>query len=100
MSGTNTIAQTNSYSTAKAKYVMDKAFEDFTVLTVRGFASDEAVKKWKEDLLYIMNEQVLLHFEIQLTKPNGQQPAIEYVVKSDFSISEDAESGRLNLHSL
>jgi hypothetical protein len=100
MLNSSTITQTTTYTEARARYVMDKIFEDFTALLILGFATQLQVNKWKEDLLYLMKEEVLLHFEVQLTKPNGEKAALVYYVKADNSITEDSSSGKLGLYSL
>ena len=100
MADTFTSTQTTTYTDARAKHVMDKVFEDFTALVVRGFVSDDKIKKWKEDLLYLMREEVLIYFEIHLTKPNGEMPALRYYVKADSSLSQDSASGALGLYGL
>lgn len=100
MIGTNTISQTTAYTEARARYVMDKIFEDFTALIIRGFATQAQITKWKEDLLYLMHKEVLDFFEIQLKQPNGTVGAMKYIVKPDNSLSEDSSSGSLGLYGL
>lgn len=96
----NTITQTTTYTEVRARYVMDKIFEDFTGLIVRGFTAPAEIQKWKEDLLYLMKEEVLSFFEIQLTKPGGEMLALRYNVKADNSLSQDSSSGGLELYGL
>ena len=100
MNGTITGTQTTTYTEARARYVIDKVFEDFTALIIRGFATQDEIRKWKDDLLYIMNEEALTFFEVQLKKPDGQKVALKYYVKSDNSLSQDSSSGNLGLYGL
>ncbi len=97
---TQTNTQTNTYTEAKARHVMDKVFEDFTSIIIRGFTTQEKITKWKEDLLYLMHEQVLTFFEIQFKKPDGTEAAIRYNVKADNTLSQDSSSGTLGLYGL
>ena len=39
MANTSTSTQTSTYTQARAKYIIDKIFDDFTALVVRGFAN-------------------------------------------------------------
>lgn len=100
MNNTGTITQTNTYTEARARYIMDKIFEDLTGLIIREFATQTQVNKWKDDLLYLMNEEILTYFEIQFKKPDGQKLSIRYMIKADNTLSEDSLSGSLRLYSL
>jgi len=95
MINTATISQSSTYSAARAIPVMDKVFEDFTAFVVRGFTTTAEVQQWKEDILYLMKEEVLVYFEIQFNKPNKEVAALRYYVKADNSLSQDAQSGKL-----
>jgi len=97
---TATASRTNTYTQARARYVMDKVLEDFVTIAVRGFVTIERIKRWAEDVLTVLQFEAAESFEIQLTTPRGKVVGVRYLVIDDGSITEDEASGGQNLYAL
>ncbi len=99
MSQTNTHSSSSTYSESRARYVMGKIFDDFHAIAYREFtyfkSNPNDLQRWKEDLFFLMTNQVLKKFQIQFFD-HGKEWAIEYVIKADGSIHQDNDSGRVD----
>jgi Bacterial HORMA domain family 1 len=84
---------TNTYTEPRARYVTDKAFEDIIGIETRGLISSREGELWREDILFFLEMEALVYFELQFTKPNGVKAGLKYIVVSDGSIYCDDESG-------
>lgn len=90
----NSYSQTNTYTEARARYIMDKIYEDTLNMWNAGLITKGQCDNWRTDLLYLLNEQILIKFEFQFRKPNGDEiGGLRQIVKSDGSISTDDDSG-------
>ncbi|MCU0435380.1 MAG: hypothetical protein MUC87_18125 [Bacteroidia bacterium] len=100
MSYTSTHSVTDTYTEARARYVMGKIYDDFTHLITRGFnyPGRDEIRKWRDDLLYLMDKKALRHFQVKFSLPGGNEEAWEYILKSDNSIQTDSKSGGKDLY--
>jgi hypothetical protein len=100
MSYTSTYTNTDTYTEARAKYVMGKVYEDFHHLIARGFASPtrQDILAWRDDLLFLMNEKALKKFQIIFEPPFGSKEAWQYELSSDNSVHSDNKSGGKDLY--
>lgn len=91
---TNSYSQSNTYTEARARYVIGKIYEDTLNMWNARLITTEKCNNWRTDLLYLLNKQVLSQFEFQFRKPNGEEiGGLRQIVKSDNSISIDDDSG-------
>lgn len=90
---TGTSADTNTYTEPRARYVTDKAFEDMIGIETRGLISSRQGELWRQDILFFLEMEALVFFELQFTKPNGDKAGLKYIVVSNGGIYCDDESG-------
>ena len=99
-SNTTTRSQTDTYTETRAEYVMLKVFEDLTGLVVSKRTDLESgnIKKWKEDILFLMSLKALIMFDILIY--SGSQSvegkAFRYELQSDGQILADDRSGGID----
>lgn len=100
MSYTSTYSDTDTYTEARARYVMGKIYDDFTHLITRGFKypGRDDIRSWRDDLLYLMNKKALYGFQVKFSFPGGGEEAWEYILKSDNSVQTDSKSGGKDLY--
>lgn len=95
-----TNSATNTYSESRARYVMGKIFDDFHQISFRGFdqfkSNSNQLKKWKEDIYFLMTNQVLNSFQIQFSTSDSREWAVEFEIKADGTIQSDDESGGIS----
>lgn len=100
MSSSYTNSSSNTYSESRARYVMGKIFDDFHNIAYREFVQFEKDPKelqgWKEDIYYLMTNEVLNSFQIQFIGNGTKEWAVEFEIKADGSIQTDNESGGIN----
>lgn len=97
MSTTFTISNTETYTEADVKAVMQNTYEDIIGFANRKLVDYSIVKSWIEDLVYLLNEEVLESFEIQLYNSAGIRfQAYKYVVNKYGYIDSGSSSGGLN----
>lgn len=100
MSSTYTNSETNTYSESRARYVMGKIFDDFHAISNRGFdffdENPDKLQKWREDIYYLMTNEVLQKFQIQFKQTDGEEWAVEFEIRADGSIQRDSESGGID----
>lgn len=101
MSGTYTNSQTNTYTEARARYVLGKMKDDFYNVAYRGFTTitGEKILDWWEDVSFVVYEKALIKCELQF-KWTGGEAAIVYEVVADGSIHVDADSASHNFHQI
>ncbi|OJJ19946.1 hypothetical protein BKI52_15830 [marine bacterium AO1-C] len=91
---TNTYSQSNTYTEARARYIMGKVYEDTLGMWNAGLITRALCDGWRDDLLYLLDQQVLIKFEFQFKKPNlAEKVGLRYTVVSDGSIYSDDHSG-------
>jgi hypothetical protein len=77
---------------------MKPVFDDITGLVLRSFVSSERALKWREDLSYMLSQEAISAFELQLTKPDGTREGFRYEVSDDGSLLDASSSGGLQLY--
>lgn len=99
MSESYTHSNSNTYTESRARYVMDKIFDDFHAIGLRGFEyfknHPEKLKEWKEDLFFLMTKKALEKFQMQFFS-GEQEWAVEFVIKADNTIYQDVDSGGID----
>lgn len=97
MSETFTISNSESYSEADVKVVMQNTYEDIIGFANRKLIDYSRVKHWIEDLVYLLNKEVLKSFEIQLYNSSGEKfKAYKYAVNTYGYLSSGGNSGGIN----
>ena len=97
MSTTFTISNTETYTEADVKAVMQNTYEDIIGFANRKLVDYSRVKSWIEDLVYLLNEEVLESFEIQLYNSAGIRfQAYKYVINKYGYIDSGSSSGGIN----
>ncbi len=97
MTGTYSVSESSTYTEARARYVLGKAYDDIVGLACVGAISADTGKKWYEELKYILDLEALKKFEFKVTYGDRVPLAWKYEVFSDGSISEDGESGGVDM---
>lgn len=97
---TFTRSVTNTYTEARARYVMGKVYEDLVSLMLTGIITQERAERIRADILYLLSKDAVRFFELQFMKAGTKIGGLRYVVKSDSSVSSDTESGSINFWTL
>lgn len=100
MSYSRSLSSTSTFTEARVREVMKPVFDDITALLMKGFLSPERSMKWRDDLIYMLSEQAISAFELQLTKPDGSRVGFRYEISDDGSLHESSRSGGLELYRL
>jgi hypothetical protein len=101
MSNTFTRTETNTYTDARAYYVMGKVYENLIGLMSRGLITKTRVDNIRSDILYLLSKGALDFFELQFCKSNGSKlGGIHYKAISNGYIYSDEESGGFDFWSL
>ncbi|WP_373371234.1 HORMA-1 domain-containing protein [Stigmatella ashevillensis] len=79
---------------------MKSVMDDLMGCAVSGFLSTEEAQRWYSDLTYLLTQQAISIFELQLTLPDGSEVGFEYKVSNDGSLFESSSSGGQRLHLL
>lgn len=99
MTHSYTNSESDTYSESRARYVMGKIFDDFHAIAYRGFnyfeKNPNKLQKWKDDMFYLMTNKALEKFQMQFFD-DGNEWAVEYVIKSDGTIHQDNNSGGID----
>ena len=101
MSGTFTHSNSNTFTEARARYVLGKMKDDFMNASYRGFTTITQAKfmKWSNDVAFVAQQNALEKCELQF-KWEDKTAAVIYEVTADGSIQVDADSASLNFHSI
>lgn len=91
---------TNTFTGARVREVMKPVLDDFVGCVLRGFVSTERAQKWCDDLTYLLTQEAISAFELQLTLPDGSEVGFRYEVSDDGSLLESSRSGGQRLHLL
>jgi hypothetical protein len=99
MSNSYTYSNTNTYTVARARYVLGKIKDDFMNVAYRGFTtiSYSTLMSWWEDVSFVVNEQALEKCELQF-KWDGKTAAVIYEMVTDGSIHIDTDSAAINFY--
>ncbi len=101
MSGTFTNSSTNTFTEARARYVLGKMKDDFIKVAYRGFTTlvqGSLMESW-EDIAFVANQKALKKCELQF-KWDGGSAAVIYEITADGSIQLDVESAAINFHTI
>lgn len=97
MSETFTVSNTETYTEADVKAVMQNTYEDILGFANRKLVDYSRVKGWIEDLVYLLNKRILKSFEIQLYDSSGGRfKSYTYIVNTYGNIDSGSSSGGLN----
>lgn len=99
--GTYTRSSSNTFTEARAKYVLGKIFDDFNGILFRGFKNqdDEKTIKWRDDVQFILENNALEHFELHF-KTATQTWALRYEVDQYGGIYRDDNSGGIDFFNI
>ena len=100
MIGTYTRSVVDSYTEAKARYVMGKVYEDLMGLMAAGLITKDRADQIRSDILYLLSKKVLKFFELQFTLYGSELGGLHYEVKGDMTISLDDDSGGIDFWGL
>jgi hypothetical protein len=101
MSTTYTNSTTNTYTEARARYVMGKVYEDFIGLMTAEHITKEYADRMRRELFYLLDMRVLKSFQLQFTNRYGTRVGgINYEVRSDSTIAIDDQSGGIDFWGL
>ncbi|CAL2105532.1 bacHORMA_1 domain-containing protein [Tenacibaculum sp. 190524A02b] len=90
-------SQTTTYTEARARYVMGKVHEDLIGLMNRGLIDLERANGIKDSVLYLLNKEALLYFQLQFNEPDGTEiGGLHYELNSDGTIYSDEDSGNID----
>jgi len=97
MSETFTVSNSETYTEANVKAVMQNTYEDIIGFANRKLVDYSRVKYWVEDLVYLLNKRILRSFEIQLYNSSGERfKSYKYVVNTYGYIDSGSSSGGIN----
>lgn len=83
---------------ARVREVMKPVFADITGLATRGFISHESAAKWRDDLTWMLSDEAITSFELQLEAPGRPACGFHYAVSDDGSLQEASQSGGMQLY--
>ncbi|REG22904.1 hypothetical protein ATI61_118109 [Archangium gephyra] len=95
---TRTASMSSTVTEARVREVMKHIFADITALATRGFTSHESAAKWRNDLTWMLSNEVIYSFELQLEAPGQPVRGFHYDVSDDGSLQEAGRSGGMQLH--
>jgi|JI10StandDraft_1071094.scaffolds.fasta_scaffold642584_1 hypothetical protein len=97
MSETFTVSNSETYTEANVKAVMQNTYEDIIGFANRKLVDYSRIKSWIEDLVYLLNKRVLKSFEIQLYNSSGEKfKSYRYEVNIYGYINSGSSSGGIN----
>lgn len=97
---TGSYTGTSTFSEARVREVMKPVLADFMGCVTMGFASRERIMEWHDDLTYLLIQEAISAFELQLTRPNADPVAFRYEVSDDGTLFESSPSGGQKLYAL
>jgi hypothetical protein len=100
MIGTYTRSVSDTYTEARACYVMGKVYDHLVSLYLRGIMTKAEADIMRSDILYLMDRRAITYFELQFRTPGYTDRGLHYEVRGDATISMDDESGGINFWGL
>jgi hypothetical protein len=100
MVGTYTRSVTDTYTEARARYVMGKVYDHLVSLYVRGIITKAEADRMRSDILYLMDRRAITYFQLQFKTPGNSDRGLHYEVRADSTISIDDDSGGIDFWSL
>lgn len=100
MSDSYTHSNSNTYTEARAKYVLGKLKQDFQNIYNRGFdnLSWDALHGWLEDVSFVVHQKALTRCQIKFEWPDSAGAAVDYHMVTDGSIQVDGDASGLDFH--
>jgi hypothetical protein len=95
---TQAASMSSTATEARVREVMKHVFADITGLATRGFTSHERAAKWRDDLTWMLSNEVISSFELQLEAPGKPARGFHYNVSDDGSLQEAGRSGGMQLY--
>lgn len=100
MSGTYSASESSTYTEARARYVLDKAWDDIVGLFCQQIITKQEALDWHRDIKHLLDAEALREMEFKVTYDGRTLRAWRYKVFADGSLSEDSESGGIDLSGL
>lgn len=101
MSDTYVNSATNTYTEARARYVMGKVYEDLIGLMTADLITKDYADKTRKELLYLLDKKVLKSFQLQFKDVyGGEKGGIHYEVRADSTIAVDDQTGGIDFWGL
>lgn len=101
MTTTYTNSVSDTYTIARAKYVLGKVYEDLLAIYQANIITKERCDNTRNDLLYLAENKVLKYFQFQFKKTDGAEiGGLHYEVNASGSISIDDKTGGLDYWNL
>lgn len=101
MTITYTNSVTETYTIARAKYVLGKVYEDLLALYQANIITKERCDKTRDDLLYLAEKKVMKYFQFQLKKADDTEVGgLHYEVNSSGAINIDDKTGGIDYWNL
>lgn len=101
MTTTITRSATDTFTEARANYVLGKVYEDTLAMYTAGILSKDRCDTWRTQLYYIINNRALKYFQFQFTKSDGTKVGgLHYELKADGNISSNDKSGGVDYWNL
>lgn len=98
---TYTFSGTESYSESDVKAVMQNTYEDIIGFANRQVITYARAESWINDLTYVLNQKVVIFFEIQINNSSGQKfMSYKYTVDTNGYLSTGAASGGINYYAI
>ena len=98
---TYTFSGTESYSESDVKAVMQNTYEDIIGFANRKIITYALAENWIEDLTYVLNQKVVIFFEIQIKNTSGQKfMSYKYTVDTYGYLSTGSASGGINYYAI
>ena len=100
MSGSYTKSETNTYTEARAKYVLGKLEQDFQSIHNRDFdhITWDTLKVWLEDVSFVVHQKALTRCQIKFEWPDSPGAAVDYHMVTDGSIQIDGDASGLDFY--
>ena len=101
MSYTITQSVTDTYTEARARYVMGKVYDHLVSLYMRSIITKDYADEIRRDILYLMDKKAVTYFQLQFKTPGGAEiGGLHYEVRADSTISLDEDSGGIDFWGL
>jgi hypothetical protein len=81
--------------------VLGKVYEDMLALFQAGLLTKEKCDRWRDDLLYIIDNRTMSYFQFQLKKSDGSEiGGLHYEQSSTGTITTDDKTGGIDYWNL
>ena len=94
---TVTASTTVTATATRVAYVLRRVRGDLISAAFAGLADEPRIKKWIDDLQYMLVNDALKHFELRVEAGGRLQRAWRYSVSDDGTLLESGRSGGIDL---